>query len=238
MIMSKYITDEKLRKIVYDFDNMDLNLDNMILKDKHTFSDKHNEKMDNLFATWKKEEEKNKKIKPVKFHSKSRKYKIIASILVIFLIGISTFHTDRVLAYANKFKYFVIQEFEKYSIFKVDEEITTDDNLEFDNFVLDYKSSDFKLEYQNKLKSYQLYEYKNSDGNYFYIKVLKSKKGLDILLDSEDAEVRSKTIDNIEYSYVEKNGVVYLYYFKGNLTYSIETDISLEDIFDEIKKIK
>jgi len=114
MMMSKYITDEKLRKIVYDFDNMDLELDNMELQ-----------------------EEKNEpKSKIIKFKKVNRTYKMVASILIVLLLGVLVLQTDTVLAYANKIKTFIIQEFDKYSLFKSDDEIVIDKKLDLDNFVL------------------------------------------------------------------------------------------------------
>lgn len=239
MMMSKYITDKKLREIVYDFDNMDLDLDNMDLQEEHIFSDEHNRKMEALFKAWEKEEKGAEKSKIIRFKKNNRMYKMVASILIVLLIGVSVFHTDTVLAYANKIKNFVIQEFEKYSLFKVDDKsIGKDSDDEFVDFTLEYESDDFKLDYQNKLKSYQLYEYKNSYGNYFYIKVLKSKDDLDIFVDTENISIKSKLVDDVEYKYIENNGVIRIYYFKNGLVFDIKTDIPLESAFTEIKKIK
>lgn len=237
-IMRKYITDEKLKTIVYDFDNMDLDLDNMVLEKEHIFSDVHNKKMDALFETWEKEEKADNTPALIKFPKMNRPYKMVAGILVVLLIGMSVIHTDAVLAYANKIRAFVIQEFEKYSLFKVDDAVTIDDNVDLDNFVLEYESDDFNIVYQNKLKSYHLYEYKNSNGNYLYIKILKSKDDLNIFVDTEDSEIISKIIDGIEYKYIEKDEVIRIYYMKDGMIFDIKTNISLENAFKEIKNIK
>ncbi len=238
MIMSKYISDEKLRKIVYDFDNMDLDLDKMVLEEEHVFSDEHNKKMDALFEAWEKEEKALNQAKMVKFKKNHRMYKMIASVFIIFLFGISVFHIDTILVYANKLKYFVMEEFEEYSIVRVENEEGSKVGGQVDDFTFEYESSDFELDYENKLQSYHLYEYKNSEGNYFHIKVLTSKDELDILVDTENAEITSRLIDDVEYKYIENDGSVRIYYFKDGLVFDIKTDIPLEEAFEEIKKIK
>ncbi len=236
--MGKYIADKKLREIVYDFDNIDLDLDNMVLEEEHIFSDEHNKKMDALFETWQKEEKNvNNKSKVIKFPKLSRTYKMVASVLIVLLIGISAFNSDAVLAYANKIKSFVIQQFEKYSIFEVDNETSHVDNIDFDSISLNYESDEFSIHNIKTLSLYKVYECSNKQGNFFDITVSKSADASTILVDTEGVNVNEKKIDNLVYQYVERHGIIQIYYFKNDILYNIETDLSLEKAFKEIKKI-
>ena len=61
---------------------------------------------------------------------------------------------------------------------------------------------------------------------------------MNIFVDTENAKVMSTIIDNVEYKYFTKSGVTKIYYLKNGLSYDIETDISLENAFKEIRNIK
>ncbi len=236
--MSKYISDEKLREIVYDFDNMDLDLDKMVLEleEEHVFSDEHNKKMDALFETWEKEEKALNQAKMVKFKKNHRMYKMIASVFIIFLFGVSAFHIDTILVYANKLKHFVMEEFEEYSIVRVENEEVSMVGGQVDDFELNYESETFKMDDMIKMHAYKIYEYKNEHDEYIEITV--SETDSNELVDTENAEIKEKEIEGVEYNIIVKDDLIQIYFVKNGFLYHIMTDISEDEIFEEIKKIK
>ncbi len=237
-MMSKYITDEKLREIVYDFDNMDLDLDNMDLQEEHIFSDEHNKKMEAYFKELRRNKKKQSKRKIFEFNFARLSYKKVASVVVVVLcLSVLLFNSSTVMAYVNQAKAFIVQEFEKYSLFRVDDSNSKMESS-LDKFVLNYESDTFKLEDNTLSGSYHIYNYRNDENKYFRIKIFKAKDKLDLFVDTENAEVSSKVIDGIEYESVYKDGVLRLFYFKGDYMYEIETDISIDEAFNEIKNIK
>ncbi len=83
-----------------------------------------------------------------------------------------------------------------------------------------------------------MYKCLDKKGNYFNVTISKLKDGSSVLVDTEDILIKEKNIDNIIYDYIERNGIIHIYYVKNNILYNIETNISLEKAFEEVKKIE
>lgn len=156
-MMSKQITDEELREMLHSFDEIDIDLDNMVIKEDVIFSDEHNEKMRKYFEKLRAEEKINSKI--FSFKNKYKSYKLVASIVMVVFLGTALFNIDTVFAYADRIKAFVISEFEKYSLVSVDNETDTQKELPLNEFELDYESSDFKLVDTKILSLYKIYKF-------------------------------------------------------------------------------
>ena len=105
-------------------------------------------------------------------------------------------------------------------------------------FFIDYNSDEFSVNDVENLSIYKVYKCSNKNKNYLRITVTTSNNEEDILVDTENVKVNKKQIGDFEYNYIIRNGIVQVYYFKNNILYNIESDISLDKVFDEIEKIK
>lgn len=95
-----------------DWDELLLDLDRLQPETEHAFSDEHNRNMDLLFDLWEKEAVISSQSKALNFRKVTRSYLLIASILFVFLIGMSILHTDSFVLYANRIGGFLLKEFE------------------------------------------------------------------------------------------------------------------------------
>ncbi len=231
--MNKQISDEELRMLLRRFDEIDTDLDNMVVDEDIAFSDEHNEKMQNYFKELRSKENEREKVLCLK--TKYLKYKMIASIVFLILVGTAIFHIDTLSVYALKIREFVISEFEKYSLLTVDVE---EDEIEtaLDNFELDYESDTFEIEDTIILPDYKIYKYKNPHDD--YIKITVSTLGSSELVDTENAEVKEKEIEGVEYQMISKDGIITIYYVQENLLYNIKSNLSEDEIMKEINNIK
>ncbi len=233
-MMSKQITDDELRELLYSFDKIDIDLDNMVIEEDIVFSDKHNENMRIYFEKLRAEEKSNRKVIGLK--AKYKNYKLIASILIVFFVGTALFNIDTVVAYANKIKEFVINECKEYSLGSVENETFTEKTYTLDDFELHYESDKFKLDDTKILSLYKRYKYVNDNGN--YIKITVSDESSNEFIDTENIELIEKEIDGVRYHIAIKEKVVNVYYLKNGLLYNIQSNISEDLLFKEIEKIK
>ncbi len=233
-MMSKQITDEQLRIMLHSFDEIDIDLDNMVIDKEIVFSDEHNEKMRKYFEKLRTEEKINRKI--ISFKNRYKNYKLVASIVMVVFLGTALFNIDTVFAYADRIKAFVISEFEKYSLVSVENDVNTQKEIPLNEFELVYESNNFKLVDTKILPLYKIYKYTNSNGN--YIKITVSNQTDDKILDTENTNIIKKEIQGISYNMVKKDNNIEIYYLKNGLLYNVKTDISEDDIFKEIENIK
>ncbi len=253
------ITNEELRELLHSFDTIDTNLDNMEIKERPDYSDAHLERMSNYFEEIKGNarrdeelsnargerqrpsqifkfalKEKRQGNERAKHQIKFRNYKIAMGIAIVLLAGFAC-NFDAVLAYTDRIKFFVVQKFEEYSVVSVEKEEDNRNNA-LQDFELEYESNCFYLVDEIDTTLYKIYKYKNDESN--YLKIVVSSDTAKNIVDTEDAKIVEREIDGTIYYCVEKYSVVQIYYFKGDILYRIESDIPLENLWDEIENIK
>ncbi len=106
--MNRYIKDDKLRKIVYNFDDIDVDLDNMILAEEYDFSDRHHARMENLLnndvhsSTYQE--------LPMMYNRCGMFCKAAICLAIAVLFGLSIIHeTNPNLDYADRFIAYMMQ---------------------------------------------------------------------------------------------------------------------------------
>ncbi len=105
--MSKYIDDDKLRKIVNNFDDMDIDLDNMLLEDEHQFSDRHQARINQLLND--NVDTKTYQEYPISFYRCSIFCKAATCLVIVVLFGLSILETSPHLDYVDRFLVYMLQ---------------------------------------------------------------------------------------------------------------------------------
>ncbi len=101
-----------------------------------------------------------------------------------------------------------------------------------------YNSEAFKCVAAVELDLYSEYRYENLTEGYLIIGISKIADGINYLVDTENSELRERSLNGITYYYYAERDKLYVYYLKDNLAYSIESNLQVNALFDEIINIK
>lgn len=192
------------------------------------FSKEHNEKMNELF----------KKVQ-IKYNVKKicQYAKRIAIILLvaIVIVGITTFSVE---AYRVKFMNYITKFTSNYIKFS-NEEDNQDDSSNIDtsveNVVFDYLPEGFKLIRSSKNKVITEIEFEKDN---LFIRYDSSNTESNFEFDVENAQVEYTKINNIEYTIIEKDDMISIFWISGNKSNYIESNVEKEELIKVAENIK
>ncbi len=231
--MNNRITDEEFKNILLEHTKVETDLDKINISKQHVFSDRHNEFMASYFESSKKNDI-DQAIRKGTYFNKYKLYKLVASILMILLIGGIVIGPNTVISYAKQLVTVVVEVFEKYSIATFNDD-TGEDTAAISPPVFD--SKEFKLVNSIKLDLYIEYRYENSKQKYVIIGILENNN-INHFIDTENTEIQKRDLNGITYYYYTKSNEIYVYYLKGSIAYRLESNLDPDELFDEIIKIK
>ncbi len=227
--MNDRITDDEFKNILIEHAIIETDLDEINISDEHVFSERHNQNMTNYFESLRKNDINQATSNPM-FFNKHKRYKLVASILIILLVGGIVIGPNSIISYAKQMVTVVVEVFEKYSI------ITFDDGASEDTAAISpplFDSKEFKLVDSIKLDLYIEYRYENSKEKYIIIG-MSENNNINHFIDTENTEIQKRDLNGITYYYYTKNNNIFVYYLRDNVVYSIESNLDVEALFDEI----
>ncbi len=229
-ILKNNITDEELQKIIHEYIERDIDLDKIETFDEHTFSDRHNKRMNKLLKT------NNKNISKFTFWTRiNKKHKIAAALLLIFFVANIFIFNFTGISFGREIVSVIVKEFNKYSILVFDDNEITDGKMVTNSLV--YKNEEFELKDTVNMDLYREYKYINSKGKYINIGMAKKSVVSETFIDTEGVELKHKNIDGIICYFYEKDNKSFLFFNKGDYSYNIESNLSIYELFGEIEKI-
>ncbi len=235
--MGKNITDEELRAMLLRFDEKDTNLDNMVVDKKHVFSEEHDKKMQAYFDDLRQQQQQQSKKQYFSFakvKKQFRNHKMSVAVVLILLVGFSVLNFDTISVYANKISLFLFKHDSRATQIRINNEVKVDNAVDIKTFELNYSSDEFKLVEKDVMNKDKIYFYEGNGDR--YIRWMVINNNTTFALDTEDTFIQSKKIDGVEYNYVEKNGFVQVFYTRYGIIFNVQTNISVPEIFNEIKK--
>ncbi|MDD2494791.1 MAG: DUF4367 domain-containing protein [Tissierellia bacterium] len=173
---------------------------------KHEFSERHKEKMQELFDKARKDS--------AKLRRKIYFKRIAVSFIVV--IAISTIAISSVSAWRVRFMNFILEITEKDTNITFEIDNSNIDSYKFDEFTFEYIPEGFKLEKSETRGDYVYISFHNRN-KYFNFRTIDIESSLSI--DTENAETGEIIINDRNVIYSKKDGVFILVWNDDNIAY-------------------